>query len=76
MAIVHPRATSISFSEDYLVVMLDDARVIQIPLIWYPVLFDSTPEKRDNYLFLGGGLGIDWPDLDLQLSVNGFLHGR
>ena len=70
------RATALDFTDDYLVVTLEDARVIQVPLIWYPSLFEASDETRSHYQWIGRGLGIDWPELDLQLSVHGFLHGR
>jgi hypothetical protein len=30
------RATTLDFTDDYLIVYLDDARVIQVPIIWFP----------------------------------------
>jgi hypothetical protein len=69
------RATSLEFSPDYLIVHLDDARVLQVPLIWYPRLFKASPEQLRNYKWIGRGTGIEWPDIDEHLSVNGFLAG-
>ncbi len=69
------RATELAFSEHYLIVTLEDARILQVPLVWYPALYHATPDSRTRFQWIGGGLGIDWPELDLQLSIHGFLHG-
>ena len=70
------RATTLDFTDDYLIVYLDDARVIQVPLIWFPRLYNATPEQLRNYSWIGRGTGIEWPDLDEHLSVHGFLTGQ
>ncbi len=70
------RATTLDFTNDYLIVYLDDARVIQVPLIWFPRLYNATPEQLHHYQWIGRGTGIEWPDLDEHLSVHGFLTGQ
>jgi hypothetical protein len=69
------KATALDFTDDYLIVYLDDARVLQIPLIWYPRLFNANKEQLKNFKWIGKGSGIKWPELDEHLSVNGFLNG-
>jgi hypothetical protein len=70
------RATTLDFTSDYLIVYLDDARVIQVPLIWFPRLYNATAEQLRNYQWIGRGTGIEWLDLDEHLSVHGFLTGQ
>ena len=70
------RATSLNFTEDYLILNLEDARVLQIPLIWYPRLYNATLPQLLNFEWIGRGTGIEWPDLDEHLSVHGFLTGQ
>ncbi len=70
------RARTLDFTQDYLIVYLDDARVIQVPLIWFPRLFNATPEQLRNFNWIGRGTGIEWPELDEHLSVHGFLTGQ
>ena len=36
----------------------------------------ATPEERDNWELIGTGQGIHWPDLDEDLSIEGFLAIR
>ena len=71
-----PRASSIDFTDDYLVVRLEDARILQIPLIWYPRLFNAPKDKLLKFEWIGKGTGIHWPDLDEHLSIQGFLDGQ
>jgi hypothetical protein len=69
-------AESIRFSEDSMTVSLDDGRSLSVPIAWHPRLFHGTPEERANYELIGDGLGIHWPELDEDLSVEGLMAGR
>ena len=70
------RATSVPVSGDGLIVELSDGRTVSAPLAWYPRLLHGTAAERDNYQFIGEGLGIHWPQLDEDISVEGILAGR
>jgi hypothetical protein len=69
-------AQSVTVSEDVLTVELSDGRSISVPISWYPRLAHGTAEERSNWEMLGGGIGIHWPDLDEDISVQGLLAGR
>jgi hypothetical protein len=69
-------AESVSFSEDSMVVQLDDGRKLSVPLAWYPRLFHGTQQERERFELIGEGEGIHWPDLDEDISVEGLLAGR
>ena len=69
-------AESICFSEDSLIVRLDDGRSLSVPLAWYPRLLDGIESERNNYELIGEGEGIHWPELDEDISVEGLLAGR
>ncbi len=71
-----PDAMSIEVTEDTLTAELSDGRIISVPLAWYPRLVHATPEERNNWELIGTGQGIHWPDLDEDLSIEGFLAGR
>jgi len=66
-----PQAIGTSFSEHELVVTLADARVISVPLEWFPRLRKATKDQRANWRLIGSGEGIHWEDLDEDLSVAG-----
>ena len=71
-----PGAISLDVTEEALTAKLTDGRVISTPLAWYPRLVHATQEERDNWELFGEGRFIHWPDLDEDLSIEGFLAGR
>ncbi len=71
-----PDAEDVTVTDDTLTAELCDGRTVSVPLSWYPRLVHATPEERDNWELIGTGQGIHWPDLDEDLSVEGFLAGR
>jgi hypothetical protein len=64
----------VSFVDDAMQVNLTDGREIRVPLEWFPTLRDASPEARRNWRLIGKGIGIHWPDLDEDLSLEGLLH--
>jgi Protein of unknown function (DUF2442) len=70
------RATSVRVSDDALVVDLSDGRTVLTPLAWYPRLLHGTAAERNDHQLIGEGLGIHWPQLDEDISVEGILAGR
>lgn len=61
---------------DALVVELVDGRTLTVPLAWYPRLLHGTPAERAHWRLIGNGMGVHWPDLDEDISVEGLLAGR
>jgi hypothetical protein len=70
-----PRASQVVVKADALIVDLIDGRTIIAPLAWFPRLMHGTPAERSRWLLLGDGIGIHWPDLDEDISVEGLLRG-
>lgn len=66
----------IETSADTLTVELMDGRVLTVPLAYYPTLLHATDAERNNCQPIGAGYGIEWPDLDYHLSVEGLLQGQ
>jgi hypothetical protein len=69
------RVKNISINDEMLVVNLMDGRIISVPLAWYPVLFNASPEQLSKWEIAGGGYGIHWPELDEDISTEGLLRG-
>ena len=69
-------ATYVVVSDQSLTISLSDGRTLSLPLAWYPRLQHGTPAERNNWRLVGDGVGIHWPELDEDLSVEGFLAGR
>jgi Protein of unknown function (DUF2442) len=65
----------IETSADTLTVELMDGRVLSVPLAYYPTLLHATEAQRKNCQPIGAGYGIEWPDLDYHLSVEGLMQG-
>jgi hypothetical protein len=55
---------------------LADGRELSVPLEWFPRLRDAQPELRQKWRLVGGGIGVNWPDLDEDISVAGLLSAR
>ncbi len=70
------RATAVRVSDDALIIDLTDGRTVSAPLAWYPRLLHGTATERQEHQLIGQGLGIHWPQLDEDISVEGILAGR
>ena len=73
---IQPLAVDVSCSSDKLQVTLADGREIAVPLEWYPRLQEATPKERNDWMLLGGGLGIHWESLDEDVTVESLLRLR
>jgi len=70
---VEPLAIDVSCTDDNLRVVLTDGREISVPLIWSPRLQKATPEQRNEWRLIGGGIGIHWEAVDEGISVESLL---
>ena len=68
-------AKNVRVTDRALIVELRDGRVVSVPLAWYPRLAEGSPVERRQWELLGPGIGIHWPDLDEDISVEGLLQG-
>lgn len=71
-----PIAVGVAVTDDDLSIDLSDGRRIIVPLAWYPRLLNATGIERSNWLLLGDGYAIEWPDLDEHIGIEGLLAGR
>ena len=65
--------SEVAFGDGVLQVFITDGREIKVPLEYFPRLRDASPEQRQNWRFIGKGVGIHWPDLDEDISLEGLL---
>lgn len=70
-----PTVRDVSFTDDDFTVSLSDGRKIVVPLTWFPRLLSATPDQRSNWELIGPGVGVHWPDVDEDISVEGILRG-
>ena len=72
----NPRAVALEITDEILTISLEDGRVVNVPISWYPRLSNALPEHRVVWEFIGGGHGIHWPELDEDISVENVLLGQ
>jgi len=70
---IESRAVDVSCSADALHVRLADGRELTVPLAWFPRLRGASAAELQQHRLIGGGLGIHWPALDEDISVEGLL---
>ena len=73
--IVRPTATSVSVSDTTIDVELCDGRSLSVPNSWYPRLAHANQKEKAHWALIGPGLGIHWPDLDEDISVEALIAG-
>ena len=71
-----PRIQDVMTTDDRITVSFDDGRIVSLPLEWYPRLHRATPAQRRKWELIGRGYGVHWPDVDEDLSAEGFLKGN
>jgi hypothetical protein len=59
--------------QNHLIVTLSGGQEIRTPLWYYPRLLNATPDQRSHYEIMP--MGIHWPDVDEDLSIQGLLQG-
>ena len=67
-------AKDIEFTQDTMIVHLEDGRSISVPLKWFPTLRNASKDQLENWHFIGEGVGIHWEDLDEDISIAGLLR--
>jgi hypothetical protein len=58
---------------DQLVVEFVDGRMLAVPLDRFPRLVEASSRERANFVLIGGGTVIHWPDVDEDIDVAGLL---
>ena len=67
------RAYDVGVSDGALEIKLEDGRILHVLLAYFPRLLHATGPQRDNWQLIGRGVGIHWPDLDEDVSVENLL---
>ena len=68
-------AQTVSFDEDMMHVALTDGRIISVPVAWFPLLAEATPEERAEVEIGSGGMSLHWSEIDEDLVVANLLAG-
>jgi len=70
-----PLAADVKVTSEALTVQLQDGRAVSVPLAWYPRLAEGSPAERREWVLIGPGIGVHWPLLDEDISVEALLRG-
>lgn len=71
-----PNIINVVINEETITVELEDGRTVSVPTAWYPRVLNATEKERNNWRLIGKGWGINWADLDEDISVEGIIAGR
>jgi hypothetical protein len=71
-----PIAINVAFTNEKLIVELEDGRSVAVPLSWYPRLAHASDAERQKWDLLGDGYAIEWPALDEHIGVEALLAGK
>jgi hypothetical protein len=74
-AIEAATARAVRVTRELLIVELRDGRTVSVPIAWYPRLAHGSMKERQQWELIGPGIGIHWPALDEDISVDGLLKG-
>lgn len=67
------KGKAVHFDDRHLSVELEGGRIISTPMDWYQELQAASFNQLTHYQFICRGTGIEWPDLDYQLSIESML---
>ena len=67
-------AVDIVFSENKMIVFLEDGRELAVPLEWFPRLRKATKEQLEKWRFIGKGEGVHWEEIDEDVSIENLLE--
>ncbi|MCB0264200.1 MAG: DUF2442 domain-containing protein [Calditrichaeota bacterium] len=73
---INGKIIDVRSDNDTLTIDLSDARTISVPLAWYPRLLNGSIEERKKWRIIGNGIGINWPDLDEDISLENIILGQ
>ena len=71
-----PLASGVVFTNGRLIVKLADGRELSVPPDCFPRLQRASAWEHKKWELIGGGLGIHWPLIDEDISVENLLAPR
>lgn len=69
-----PKIKDVAFIKDEIAFVLDDERIIYIPLSWSRKLLKAKTSQRRN--FKNTGIHVFWDDVDEIIGVKNILFGK
>ncbi len=69
-----PKIKDVAFIKDEIAFILNDERIVYIPLSWSKKLQKAKPRQRQN--FKNAGIHVFWNDVDEIIGVKNILFGK
>lgn len=66
-------AVSVAFNDEKFFVELNDGLVVAVPFSYSKLLQNATKTEREKVELIGGGLGLHFPLVDEDLSIDGIV---
>ena len=63
------KALSVKCTPKHIILSLEDKRVVQVPIAWFPKLKGATPKERNAFRLVADGAGIRWDAIDEDMAV-------
>jgi Protein of unknown function (DUF2442) len=70
---LHIRHLLLDKGIDLLALVLSNGAIIKSQISEFPRLRRATIKQLKNWKLVGGGIAVEWPDLDEDLSLKGFI---
>lgn len=70
------KIVGVGMNKRYMLVHISDGRILDVPLAWYPTLYQASEPQQPAFRIIGAGYGLEWPELDFHLSLEGMLRGK
>lgn len=58
---------------DLMVLVLTNGKIIKAKISGFSLLKNASQKQLENWVLIGGGIGLHWEDLDEDLSLKGFI---
>jgi hypothetical protein len=71
-----PAVVDVETNDVALKVILADGRELSVPIAWFPRLAAADAKERSHWRLIGAGVGIHWPDIDEDISVESLLRAN
>lgn len=66
-------ARDIKILDDELEIILEDGRILKIPLIYFSKLQNASRDQLKNWELICRGTGIHWEEIDEDISIASLL---
>ena len=67
-------AVDLYFTDNKMIIYIEDGRELSIPLEWFPRLRNATTGQLKKWRLIGNGEGIHWEEIDEDILIENLLN--